>query len=385
MKLSSELSNIKQKASKYDNANIVQVKNIIQNTFFDGELSSSMGDDEEMQDDAMMNQNHMPFSNEQLRIPSLNNINSSLLNSITQNNENRERLMSESVDLNYNNRNQTFSLFDLLINNKRNNQNMQNNLGLGHFINDPNKDASDTSNLSSSLIENLLTDYLISLPSSLEEFYKIMGEIYVAEIMRQCPSISSPTELMKQTLLGNHSTHSNGLNTGNILNTLVHHILQLNRRPDTGVNTLESDIMRKLLAENPPPRPNTYSPFINPLQTPSFQPLNIPKATFSSEEAKNLTLNSLKTQKTQKRRIIKHEAKMNDFRLKPAAISESISSSKNEELHQIYDHIPLLERAKRLLRKRVASKNDSKLNTPTKTMKIDQINGISDMVHLDEK
>lgn len=145
---------------------MAQVKNIIQNTFFDGELSSLMGDDEEMQDDANMNQSHMPFNNEQLRVPSLNHINSSLLNTITQNNENRDRLMSESVDLNYNNRSQTFSLFDLLINNKRNNQNMQNNL-------------------SSSLIENLLTDYLISLPSSLEEFYKIMGEIYVAEIMRQ--------------------------------------------------------------------------------------------------------------------------------------------------------------------------------------------------------
>lgn len=186
---------------------------------------------------------------------------------------------------------------------------------------------------------------------------------------------------MKQTLLGNHTTHSNGLNTGNILNTLVHHILQLNRRPDTGANTLESDIMRKLLAENPPPKPNTNSPFINPLHTPSFQPLKIPKATFSTEEAKNLTLNNMKAQKTQKRRIVKHEAKMNDYRLKPAAISESISSSKNEESHQIYDHIPLLERAKRLLRKREAGKTDSKLNTPTKTMKIDQINSISDMVH----
>ena len=380
-KLSSELNNIKQKASKCDTSNRGHVKNIIYNTFFDGELSSYISDDEEMQDDLMVNNNHMQMNHEQLRVPPLNNINSSLLNTINQHTDQRERIMSENIDLNNSNKDQTFSLFDLLINNRRQNPNVQNNMGLGQFLSDPIRDASESSNLSSSLIENLLTDYLISLPSSLEEFHKIMGEIYVAEIMRQCPSISSPTELMKQTLLGNHVSQSNGMSTGNVMNTLVQHILQLNRRPDTGINTLESDIMRKLLSENPPPKPSAYPSFDNPKATPSFQPLKFPKATFNSEEAKTHTLNSTKTQGNQKRRIVKQDAKLVNPRPKLVAMSESISSSKNDELHQIYDHIPLLERAKRLLRKREACQNDSNLNTPTKSMKIDHINDISDIVH----
>jgi len=50
--------------------------------------------------------------------------------------------------------------------------------------------------------EGLLSDYVLSLPTSIDEFYKVMGELYVREILNQRPDLQSPSQLMKELLLG---------------------------------------------------------------------------------------------------------------------------------------------------------------------------------------
>eukprot|EP00343_Euplotes_focardii_P012626 CAMPEP_0205833206 /NCGR_PEP_ID=MMETSP0206-20130828/49028_1 /ASSEMBLY_ACC=CAM_ASM_000279 /TAXON_ID=36767 /ORGANISM="Euplotes focardii, Strain TN1" /LENGTH=391 /DNA_ID=CAMNT_0053139395 /DNA_START=653 /DNA_END=1828 /DNA_ORIENTATION=- len=54
----------------------------------------------------------------------------------------------------------------------------------------------------SSGLENLLTEYLLNMPVFLDEFYKVIGELYVAELLKQRPEIGGPSQLMKELLLG---------------------------------------------------------------------------------------------------------------------------------------------------------------------------------------
>lgn len=178
----------------------------------------------------------------------------------------RERINSETP-------NQQNSLIDLLMNNRRPNPTPHMNGYQNSRPSSRNRANSETSNLSSSIIENFLTEYLISLPSSLDEFYKIMGEIYVAEILRQCPEIKSPTQLMKETLLGNHG--STGQNSKNIISILLQHILQANQGSPQKLNPAESDVMRSLLVNNAQPSINQN--FLNtqtPLELSPYQPPN---------------------------------------------------------------------------------------------------------------
>ena len=58
-------------------------------------------------------------------------------------------------------------------------------------------------------LETILLEYLLSLPTCLEEFYKVLGELYVAEILKYRPDIGSPVQLMKELLLGRlNASHS---------------------------------------------------------------------------------------------------------------------------------------------------------------------------------
>lgn len=142
--------------------------------------------------------------------------------------------MSDSVPLNSNNE-RTFSIFDVLLNNRRssggNSQGIQGN-GV-------HRDAGDNENLSSSLLENLITEYLISLPSSLDEFYKVMGEIYVQEILKLYPAYRSPVDLMRETLLGPNSSLNNSQNNARIMSALLQHFSQA-RQTSNVVNLFEN-------------------------------------------------------------------------------------------------------------------------------------------------
>lgn len=161
--------------------------------------------------------------------------------------------MSENIIANQA-RERTQSLFDMLINNSRNET--ENSSYMHHHQHQhqhhqqmmnqqqpANISREEGSAITSSFIENLLTEYLISLPSSLEEFYKIMGEIYVAEILKRCPTISSPVELMKETLLGRFNNTSEDGSSKAIFSTMIKNILQSNAQ-SANASQLESQVIK---------------------------------------------------------------------------------------------------------------------------------------------
>lgn len=151
-----------------------------------------------------------------------------------QNKPMRNRLMSESIPLNPASE-RTFSIFDVLINSRRNNGGNS----LGNLNGGINRDQTDSSNQTSTLLENLITEYLISLPSSLDEFYKVMGEIYVQEILKLYPSYRSPVDLMRETLLGPNSSLNNSQNNARIMNALIQHFSQ-SRQSNNIANLFEN-------------------------------------------------------------------------------------------------------------------------------------------------
>ena len=153
----------------------------------------------------------------------------------------RNRVMSESLPINYG-RDRTLSLFDMLLNNSRHDNDNSNYTQQQAQA----REAYEHQTISSSLIENLLTEYLISLPSSLDEFYKIMGEIYVSEILKQCPHIHSPIELMKETLLGRYNSSDESQGNKNLLNSMVRHILQSNLQTQNN-SGIEQHLMQSMM------------------------------------------------------------------------------------------------------------------------------------------
>lgn len=183
---------------------------------------------------------------------------------------NRNRTMSENL-LNNQSRDRTQSLFDILINTSRNDTENSSYMQQQHAPASV-ENNTESSAITSSLIENLLTEYLISLPTSLEEFYKIMGEIYVGEILKQCPQINSPVELMKETLLGRFN-NSEGTNNRSFLNTMIRHILQSNLQTINS-NPLESQVMRNMMCreQNTPQVPQ----FVKSNSTPELRAAHNP-------------------------------------------------------------------------------------------------------------
>lgn len=73
----------------------------------------------------------------------------------------------------------------------------------------------------SKTVENILTEYLISTPACLDEFYKVMGELYVSEILKYRTDIQSPVQLMKELLLGRFNTNGSELENPNIVNAMM--------------------------------------------------------------------------------------------------------------------------------------------------------------------
>mmetsp|Transcript_19074 Transcript_19074/g.21962 ORF Transcript_19074/g.21962 Transcript_19074/m.21962 type:complete len:276 (+) Transcript_19074:550-1377(+) len=79
---------------------------------------------------------------------------------------------------------------------------------------------------SPSVFENLLVEYLINLPSSLEEFYKIMGELYVTEILKIRTDIKNPLQLMKELLLGRKQSNVFDVSSQNFINAMLEEAMQ---------------------------------------------------------------------------------------------------------------------------------------------------------------
>ena len=168
-----ELQKIKEQTSS-SSADQNKVKEIIQSSFFDGELSSSQSEDEEMKDDFIPENVEKNSVKPSLKIPPLTAFSSNFI-SPQQEMANRDVIMSENLNGNNQNENGSTSLFDTLLQKGKGESNIQSNPQ--HSSSPPimNRDPLE----STSLIENMLTEYLITLPSSLEEFYKVMGELYV--------------------------------------------------------------------------------------------------------------------------------------------------------------------------------------------------------------
>jgi len=62
-------------------------------------------------------------------------------------------------------------------------------------------------------LENLLAECLFNMPSCLDEFYKVMGELYVGEILKHRTDLENPNQLMKELLLGNNTVTSQQQNS----------------------------------------------------------------------------------------------------------------------------------------------------------------------------
>jgi hypothetical protein len=286
--------------------------------------------------------------------------------------------MSENV-LGGQSRERTQSLFDMLINNSKNETEnssyiqaqQQAQQQQAQSQQPPTQSPVDTSGITSSLIENLLTEYLISLPTSLEEFYKIMGEIYVSEILKQCPHIQSPVELMKETLLGRFNNSGDGAANKSFLNSMIRHILQSNLQTAQS-NPLESQVMRNMMYRDPqtpqaaqfvksnsaPDYPMSVNPVISSLiqnsaREESPHKLNIPKAkpvniTQLSTKKRDLKVSKLKAEATSSSKPISGPISMQKPSLIPKTVTSELKTNK------ILDNESLIEKAKRLLRQRRA-------------------------------
>ena len=218
-------------------------KKVIENFFFEDELSSNSESEIEgihsgsnignsISDSKMHTINNKESTPQRSDFGSFNALKNSVMITQNLNKPSRNRIMSEAVPLNPN-KDRTLSIFDILINSRRNSwmfpQEVQNNPS----HNELNKEQNDSPNLTSSILENLITEYLINLPSSLDEFYKVMGEIYVSEILKIYPTFRSPVDLMRETLLGPNNSLNNAQNNAGILNALLSHFSQ-SKHPSSG-------------------------------------------------------------------------------------------------------------------------------------------------------
>lgn len=102
----------------------------------------------------------------------------------------------------------------------------------------------------SSSIENMLTEYLISLPTCLEEFYKVMGELYVSEILKYRPDIDSPVQLMKELLLGRLNVTNGELRTNNLVAAMMEQAARENETQNLEQNPVEAELLNCLLEDS---------------------------------------------------------------------------------------------------------------------------------------
>lgn len=85
----------------------------------------------------------------------------------------------------------------------------------------------------------------MSLPSSIDEFYKIIGEHYVSEIMRSRPDIQSPTHLMKELITGRQATQSNNYDVNTLIQQMMEQVSSNQDTQNKEGNKLEPNIPSK--------------------------------------------------------------------------------------------------------------------------------------------
>ncbi|CAI2365060.1 unnamed protein product [Moneuplotes crassus] len=345
--VNSGLETIKEMASHFKSDN--KVKKLVQSAFFDGELSSDESDEDSKKEATMEAQEISQGIQQRLKIPPLNLLGSAFVS------PQKQKIHDEEISKSHNEPlpeepDRTHSVFDLLLQNRRNNPSQQ----YSH--------TNDTSNLldnqpaeSSTIMENILTEYLINMPSTLEEFYKIMGEIYVKELLKNFPQIKTPQELMKLTILGKSPTSIDS-NSNSLLSSLLQNILNQNRSQEVINHGTEQSMNSRLTTEN-----QLGSLLERPLpdimqEVPELPALNSSPHNSKSESVNEelVKISPKRSQKPQRKRIKKQESKQRE-------LEPMISSLMNP----IQEHIPLIERAKRLLRKRKADNNGSIIPQPS--------------------
>lgn len=129
------------------------------------------------------------------------------------------------------------SIMNILRSKTRSNSNDFHNSGLS--FGSTGKDVSST-------FENLLADYVFGLPASLDEFYKVMGELYVSEILKHRSDLQTPSELMKELLLGASQSNLDKIDT-NVVKDLMKMATHESNLQDTLLSATETQLAENLL------------------------------------------------------------------------------------------------------------------------------------------
>ena len=79
----------------------------------------------------------------------------------------------------------------------------------------------------------------MNLPSSIDEFYKIIGEYYVSEIMKSRPDIHSPTQLMKELISGKSTPSENQLDINALIRQMMEQASITHNEQSNEINKLE--------------------------------------------------------------------------------------------------------------------------------------------------
>ena len=101
----------------------------------------------------------------------------------------------------------------------------------------------------SSGLESLLTDYLLSMPSCLDEFYKVMGELFVNELLKQRNDLDNPFQLMKELLVGKLQRNEEYCNS-NIISSMLAQAVADSKAENSVPQQIESDFLQNMLNGN---------------------------------------------------------------------------------------------------------------------------------------
>jgi hypothetical protein len=98
-------------------------------------------------------------------------------------------------------------------------------------------------------LETILLEYLLSLPTCLDEFYKVLGELYVAEILKYRPDMESPVQLMKELLLGRLNANHSKTHGGEIVSAMMEQAARdISSQPQPSY-TSDSGILNSLIQQ----------------------------------------------------------------------------------------------------------------------------------------
>lgn len=93
-----------------------------------------------------------------------------------------------------------------------------------------------------------------------------MGELYVSEILKHRSDLESPTQLMKELLLGKLNSGNNMFNSNTIVSAMMSQALKENDDQNFDQDTPEAELLNCFLTNNTK-------------QTPSFEPIDPPSGT----------------------------------------------------------------------------------------------------------